>query len=102
MGAATCRALRTTRIASAGPAGSCCGRRRLGAGGTEAAELAQEVEPEPGAGRERDDRDREADEDEHELPGRAAVAAEDPSLVQPVAMNIRRRAVGDRCPSDRQ
>src|SRR5712691_2074193 len=40
----------------------------------------------PGVPSERRDRDEEADEDERELPARAAVAAEDPTLIQPVSM----------------
>src|SRR6516162_1321174 len=78
------------------------GGARLRASRTQATELAEQAEPRLGAGDQRDDHDKEANEDQHELPEGVAVLAEDAALIHPVAVRLRRGAVADGAPSDRQ
>jgi hypothetical protein len=78
------------------------GGRGLGAGGAQRVELGQQAEPELGAGDQRDDHDEKAEEDQHQLPAGIARRAEDPALVQPVALHARQRAGPDGAPAHGQ
>src|SRR5690348_18306077 len=72
------------------------------AGRPDRADLAEQPEPELGTRHDRDDHEEKADEHQHELPERAAMPAEEPTLVHPVAPCPRRLAVADGAPPNRQ